>query len=578
MRRYLIVVATLLLAAGAYAQQWVKVWSDEFNTPGLPDTSKWSNEVGLIRNNESQYYTYRNIANTHIDDTTLVIEARKENYAGASYTSASLISRYNGDWLYGRIEVRAKIPTGKGSWPAIWMMPSESIYGGWPYSGEIDIMENVGYEPDNIYSTVHFLGTNGSGHQSNGGYVVRTAPYDTFYTYTIEWTPDKIDWFIDDVKVYTYNKPAGSDYRVWPFNERFYLILNLAIGGTWGGIQGIDPDIFPLKFYIDYVRVYTWQTSEGPYSLTLEPSTGGSVEASPQQEEYPAGTAVQLTAVPDAGYYFGGFLYMGNANPLAIQMTGDLTVTPLFYKTGELVRNGTFDRGITGWNNIYIFDRANQAANSGWQDGVYFFNITKPATEWWHMGDQWTGIPAIRGKTYLVSFDAWAEIAGKVGISFARNTGNYAAYYENPSIDITQAPARYTWQFTFDSTSDMNCRLYFGFGRFTGKVFLDNVSMTQLVTTGTAGIAKQDLPVVTVGTEPSTGRILVELTLTQHENVHITVCNLQGIDIATLFSGFLASGSHKLQSGMDEVRLPAGVYLLRLTGSNGSSATRFTLY
>jgi beta-glucanase (GH16 family) len=576
MRRYLIVVAALLLAAGAYTQQWVKVWSDEFNTPGLPDTSKWSNEVGLIRNNESQYYTYRNIANTHIDDTTLIIEARKENYSGASYTSASLISRYNGDWLYGRIEVRAKIPTGKGAWPAIWMMPSESKYGGWPYSGEIDIMENVGYDPDNIYSTVHFLGTGGSGHESSGGHVVRTAPYDTFYTYTIEWTPDKIDWYIDDAKVYTYNKPAGSDYRLWPFSERFYLILNLAIGGTWGGIQGIDPDIFPLKFTIDYVRVYAWQTSPGPYSLTLEPSTGGSVEASPVLAAYPAGTAVQLTALTDPGYYFGGFLYLGNANPLEIQMTGDLSVAPLFYKTGELVKNGTFDRGITGWNNIYIFDRATQAAISGWQDGVYYFNIIKPATEWWHMGDQWPGIPAIRDKTYLVSFDAWGEVSGQVGVSFARNSGNYAAYYENPSIAITQSPARYTWQFTFNSTTDLNCRLYFGFGRFTGKVFLDNVSMTQVVTTGTAGIEKPGLPVVTVGTEPETSRILVELTLTQPENIHLTVCNLQGIDVATLFSGFLASGTHKLQAGMD--RLPAGVYLLLLKGSNGSSATRFTLY
>jgi beta-glucanase (GH16 family) len=243
MIKNLFIITFLMISSLTRAQQWALVWSDEFNTPGLPDTSKWTNEVGLIRNNEAQYYTQRRIENTHIDDTTLVIESRKENYSGASYTSASMTSRFNGDWLYGRVEVRAKIPTGKGSWPAIWMLPTDNLYGGWPYSGEIDIMENVGYEPDNIYATAHFYGTDGTGHQSNGSHVVRDAPYDKFYTYAIEWTPDKIDWYIDDVKVHTYNRIDGVDYRLWPFNERFYLILNLAIGVP-GWHPGIDPDIF----------------------------------------------------------------------------------------------------------------------------------------------------------------------------------------------------------------------------------------------------------------------------------------------------------------------------------------------
>ena len=494
MRRHLIFACSLLLATGSYAQQWVKVWSDEFNTPGLPDTSKWSYDVGPFMNGEAQYYTYRRIENSRIGDTTLIIEARNEDYLGASYTSARILSRYNGDWLYGRIEARAKIPTGKGSFPAIWMMPSESVYGGWPSSGEIDIMENVGFEPDNIYSTVHYYGTDGSGHQSSGTHVSRTAPYDTFYTYAIEWTPDKIDWFIDNDKVYTYTKPAGSDYRLWPFNNRFYMILNLAIGGQWGGLQGIDPDIFPLKLIVDYVRVYTLQTHEGPYSLTIEPSTGGTVEAFPQQESYAAGTPVQLTASANEGYYFGGFLYMGNTNPLTFEMVEDRTVIPLFYKNGELIKNGTFDRGITGWNNLYIYDPVNQAAATEWQDGVYVFRVINPATEWWHMGDQWLGIPAVSGKTYQVSFDAWADNPGQLGLSFSRNYGNYAAYYENPSVAITQTKARYTWQFTFNSTSDNNCRIYFGMGRFTGKVYLDNISMTELVATPVNDIVKPGLP------------------------------------------------------------------------------------
>jgi hypothetical protein len=500
-----------------------------------------------------------------------------EDYAGASYTSARLHSRFNGDWLYGRIEARAKIPTGKGSFPAIWMMPSESVYGGWPSSGEIDIMENVGFEPDTIYSTVHYYGTDGSGHQSSGTHVSRTAPYNTFYTYAIEWTPDKIDWFIDSDKVYTCTKPAVSDYRLWPFNSRFYMILNLAIGGQWGALQGIDPNIFPLKLIVDYVRVFTWQTNEGPYSLTIEPVTGGTVEASPQQETYTAGTPVQLTASADAGYYFGGFLYMGNGNPLTIEMVEDRTVIPLFYKNGELIKNGTFDRGITGWNNLYIYDPVHQAAATGWQDGVYVFRVINPAAEWWHMGDQWQGIPAISGKTYQVSFDVWADNPGQLGLSFSRNYGNYAAYYENTSVAITQTKARYTWQFTFNSTSDNNCRLYFGMGRFTGKVYLDNISMTELVATPVIDIVKPGLPAFTVGTEPATGRVRVEILLGQTEQVNLTVYNLQGIEMATLYNGHMNAGSNIIHAVLDQTRLPAGIYFLRLKSSTNGTSIKFSL-
>ncbi len=213
----------------------------------------------------------------------------------------------------------------------------------------------------------------------------------------------------------------------------------MAIGGQWGGAQGIDPAIFPLKFVIDYVRVYKWQTEPGPYSLTIEPVTGGTAEAYPLLENYTAGTSVELTATPAQGYYFGGFLYMGYANPLTIQMVDEHTVIPLFYKTGELIKNGNFDRGLSGWTNIYINDYATQSAKASWQEGIYVFQIIKPATEWWHMGDQWQGIPALRGKTYQVSFDAWADVPGQIGISFARNSGNYAAYHENPSLAISQA-------------------------------------------------------------------------------------------------------------------------------------------
>lgn len=578
MIRILLIAVILLVTPLSYAQQWVKVWSDEFNNPGLPDASKWSYDVGPFMNGEAQYYTYRRIENAHIDDTTLIIESRKEDYLGASYTSSRIVSRFNGDWLYGRIEIRAKIPTGKGSFPAFWMMPTESIHGGWPSSGEIDIMENVGFDPDNIYSTVHFYGTDGSGHESSGSHVTRSAPYDNFYTYAIEWTPDKIDWYIDDAKVYTHSKPVGADYRLWPFNDKFYLILNLAIGGQWGGAQGIDPNIFPLKLSIDYVRVYKWQTNPGPYTLITETSTGGTLTVSPQQETYTAGTPVQLTAIPNQGYYFGGFLYMGNANPITIEMVDNLTAIPLFYKSGELILNGTFDRGLSGWNSIYINDYATQSAVTAWQNGTYVFNILKPASEWWHLGDQWKDIAVEAGKTYKVTFDAWADNPEQLGVSLSRNYGNYATYYENSSISLSQTKTQYNWQFTFNSTSDSNCRLYFGFGRFSGKVYMDNVSMTELVTTATEEFVNPSQPGIKIGTEPATGRILIQIALAQPGNATLTLYNLQGVKVGILYDGYMNEGSHTLETRMDKTIFPSGMYFLHFTGSNHSSTIKFSMY
>ena len=251
------------------AQKYVMVWNEEFNTPGLPDSTKWSYESGKIRNNELQYYTVKRLENARIEDSVLVIEARKEKYSGADYTSASIISKGIGDWKYGKIEISAKVPTGKGTWPALWMMPTNSAYGTWPHSGEIDIMEYVGFEPQYLHYTCHFEGTNGSGHQSSGSKSASIVnPFNKFIKFAIIWTPDKIEWYANDVKYHQYLR-SSDDPRVWPFNKEFYLILNLAYGGTWGGTAGIDDTKLPHKFLIDYVRVYQLQESEGPFMLNI---------------------------------------------------------------------------------------------------------------------------------------------------------------------------------------------------------------------------------------------------------------------------------------------------------------------
>jgi beta-glucanase (GH16 family) len=226
----------------------------------LPDSTKWGYEVGKIRNAELQYYTSKRLENARIEDSVLIIEARKEKYSGADYTSASILSKGIGDWKYGKIEISAKVPAGKGTWPALWMMPTYSEYGGWPRSGEIDIMEYIGVEPQKLHYTCHFEGTNGSGHQSSGtGSTFIVNPFNQFIKYEMIWTPDKIEWYANDKKFHEYRKQQTFDNRSWPFDKEFYLILNLAYGGSWGGYAGVDDTKLPHKFLIDYVRVYQLQ-------------------------------------------------------------------------------------------------------------------------------------------------------------------------------------------------------------------------------------------------------------------------------------------------------------------------------
>ena len=255
MKQSILLILFFCFVLQAYPQKYKLVWSDEFNTPGLPDSTKWGYEVGKVRNNELQYYTYKRSENARIQDTVLIIEALKEAYKGSDYTSASLMSKLKGDWLYGKFEFSAKVPTGKGTWPAIWMMPTKNEYGGWPKSGEMDIMEYVGMSADNLYYTAHFEGTDGKGHQSSGKETTYPQPYSKFVNFTFIWSPTSLEWYADGVKKFTYTKSA-DDKRVWPYNKMFYMILNLAYGGEWGAQKGIDDTALPHQFLIDYVRVY----------------------------------------------------------------------------------------------------------------------------------------------------------------------------------------------------------------------------------------------------------------------------------------------------------------------------------
>lgn len=233
------------------------IWSDEFTKEGLPDSTKWTYEVGGNGwgNNELEYYTARRPENARIENGKLIIEARKEAYEGKNYTSARLLTKAR--WEHGRIEALAKLPSGRGTWPAIWMLGEKVATAGWPLGGEIDIMEHVGFDEGVVHGTVHTEAYNHVKGTQKGQQVTIKDATSAFHLYAIEWTADKIDFFVDNQKYYTVEKSVlGSDVAQWPFEQPFYLILNMAVGGNWGGQKGVDETIWPRRMEVDYVRVY----------------------------------------------------------------------------------------------------------------------------------------------------------------------------------------------------------------------------------------------------------------------------------------------------------------------------------
>ena len=252
---------------------WEMVWSDEFDGETL-DAGKWSPNIWPARkvNDEDQTYTPRE-KNLRVENGNLVIEAHKEDYEGANYTSGRVHSDGKGDFLYGRFEARAKLPRGKGTWAAIWMLPSDpfkyattceegedwqgsSTCNAWPNSGEIDIMEHVGYQMGHIHGTVHNEAYYWLKWEQRKGRILLDDVDTAFHVYALEWTPERIDVFVDDSHYFTYvNENTG--WQVWPYDQPLHVILNLAVGGGWGRAGGgIDDTVFPQRMLVDYVRVY----------------------------------------------------------------------------------------------------------------------------------------------------------------------------------------------------------------------------------------------------------------------------------------------------------------------------------
>ena len=261
--RSALLLVLLLLATPAVAQTYRLVWSDEFNGTTL-DATKWEQMTGTgcpslcgWGNNELEYYRPEN---TTVSGGLLTITAKAESYLGSNYTSSRMRSMFKGDWTNGRIEIRAKLPAGRGLWPAFWMLPTDNAYGVWAASGEIDLMEYLGHQRDRVFGTIHYGGAWPNNTFSSTTYVATGTDFSTgFHDFAFEWEPCEMRWYVDGVLYATKRdwNSTGGPYPA-PFDKRFHLLINMAVGGNLPG----SPDastVFPQKLQVDYVRVYQYQ-------------------------------------------------------------------------------------------------------------------------------------------------------------------------------------------------------------------------------------------------------------------------------------------------------------------------------
>ena len=312
-----VVLLTTLCISPAFAT-YSLVWSDEFSGTSL-DSDNWTPDIGNgcpylcgWGNNELEYYRAENIS---VSGGNLVLTALEESYGGSSYTSGKVTTRGKQTFLYGRIEMRAKIPTGGGMWPAFWMMPQDDVYGGWAASGELDIMESAN-STTSVGGAIHFGGSWPNNTYTSASYSLGGTSFaDDFHVYAVEWEPDVIRWYVDDVLFSTkvssqwYSDSAPDNPRA-PFDQDFYIILNAAVGGEYTGCTSsscITAD-FPQQYIIDYVRVYQDIVNIAPTVELVEPAAGGNP---PAGDIFIVATAADADGSVVRVEFYNGATYLG---------------------------------------------------------------------------------------------------------------------------------------------------------------------------------------------------------------------------------------------------------------------------
>lgn len=441
------------------------VWSDEFDTEGTPDPAKWELVHGqLYWNNSLEYYTLS--GNAHVSEGTLKITARHESSHGAEYTSALLSSRDLASWTYGRIEVRAKIPSGRGIHPAIWLKPQVERFGDNFMSGEIDIMEHYGFINDTIHAAVQTGAANFKLGNGPGGTLYVPDIESTFHTYALEWSKDSLLFYVDSSCYFTYHN-SGKGVEEWPFDYPFFIYLNVAVGGDWAGSKGVDKDSFPQTMEIDYVRVYNTVPKESTYSFTTTPAFHGTIQLS-ETGPYLADQTVILTALPESGYEFVSWqgTVNGTENPKSVRIKQNHTVSALFQRIGNSAKNADFQFGFRDWNIYTLSDTVDQLIHTASADSTAFCDsvkivVTDGGLNLWSVMLVQERLPVEAGKKYQVLFTAKADRPCTIRAKL-QNRRDYSEY-GGISAALTEEKKSFTFPVTV-SADDENASLLFDLG------------------------------------------------------------------------------------------------------------------
>lgn len=456
---------------------WQQVWADEFNSVEI-DRSMWSFDTGPINDNVNDYTD--SPENTKVVDGKLQIIALKESYNGFNYSAARLKTKYSVNWRYGRMEARIKLPASNGFVPAFWMLPADDLHGWWPVGGEIDILEHPTNLVDKIYGTVHTGAFNSfTGSAPQGGTIQIPDAETAFHVYAVEWTPDKIDFYVDSKNYFTFHNDH-SGFEAWPFDQSFYLLLGIGVGGGWVG----NPDstsVFPAVMEVDYVRVYQELNDVSIYGSDYLAENSKAVSYSA-----PALEGAQYTwSVPEGAHIISGqntpqieVDWSNTGGNIKLELTttnGSVNINyPVEVSTNN-IKNGGFEKGVKYWKKTEAFPAKADfiLTSKDGRDDIYFLfvDVKKTGVNPWDAQLSQENINLKSGNQYRVSFWAKAEVANSKINAAVINSKDFTEYI-NKTISLSNNWMQY--EMTFSVPSDVTASITIDIGGHTGRYSFDN--------------------------------------------------------------------------------------------------------
>jgi beta-glucanase (GH16 family) len=455
------------------------VWSDEFNGSSL-DQSIWSFQLGQF--NDCVHYCTDLPTNTTVADGKLQLIALEESFQGYNYTASVIKTKHTVNWRYGRIEARIKLPGTNGFVPAFWLLPEDEQYGWWPASGEIDIMEHPTNEVTTIYGTIHSEAYNSfTGSGPRGGTIDISDAETDFHLYAIEWTPDKIDFFVDDQNYYTFNN-EHSGSQTWPFDNPFYIILNMAVGGAWVG-NPTSSTVFPAIMEVDYVRAY--QNFEdiafyGPdYVMHNTQSLLYSApNISGMEYEWSVPNTAQITSGQNTKKINVDWgIFTGTVELLSTLNNESRLIKYPVEMSNNLLKNSGFEKGAKYWNKSIAFPAdadfniSTQDVQSG--ERSLFIDVISPGVNPWDIQLSQTNLELESGQTYQASFWAKSETNSEITAAII-NASNFYLY----TIETFQLTDIWTqYDFTFTAPENVIGSFNIDMGGHTGSYHFDDFQL-----------------------------------------------------------------------------------------------------